>query len=151
MARRNTASQATCGGQRMTVLYDADWKHKTKRRCGGCTLCCKLLPVHHGAHNDVGIDLPGSWHKAAGERCRHQRSGKGCAVYRKAGFPSACLFWNCRWLVSDDTDDLRRPDRAHYVIDVMPDFITLTDNETGEKHTIEVIQVWVDPDYRDAH
>ena len=134
----------------MTVLYDADWKHKTARRCGGCTLCCKLLPVHHGAHNGYGVDLPGSWHKAAGERCRHQRTGKGCAVYEKPGFPECCAYWNCRWIIhAEGTDKLSRPDRVHYCIDVMPDFITLS--EGGEVITVEVVQVWVDPKYPDAH
>ena len=66
------------------------------RRCGDCQLCCKLLPV-------------GALGKAAGERCRHQRHHKGCAVYRKRGFPSECGAWSCRWLVEDDTADLSRP------------------------------------------
>ena len=136
----------------MTVLYDADWSKKTARRCGGCTLCCRLLPVHHGAHNEHGVDFPGSWHKAAGERCRHQRTGKGCAVYRKPGFPACCAVWNCRWLVhAEGTEKMSRPDRTHYCIDIMPDFITMTDNSTGEVTNIEVVQVWVDPNYPDAH
>ncbi|HEV8466043.1 MAG TPA: hypothetical protein VGQ63_13705 [Pseudolabrys sp.] len=109
------------------------------RHCGGCTLCCKLLPV---------TDLD----KVAGERCRHQRTGKGCAVYNIVGkMPPCCHFWNCRWLVNDDTADLSRPDRAHYVIDLLPDYVTVIDNETGEKTNVEVIQIWCDPKYPDAH
>lgn len=66
-----------------TVLYDAD--RKTARRCGGCTLCCKILPVRELA-------------KPANTRCQHQRTGKGCAVYaRLAQVSPACVFWSCRW------------------------------------------------------
>lgn len=108
----------------------------TGRRCGDCTLCCKLLPV-----NELG--------KGAGERCRHQRSGKGCAVYRKPGFPRACAFWNCRWLVGQ-AGETRRPDRAHYVIDVMPDYVVAHD-KSGETINFAVVQIWIDPGYRDAH
>lgn len=100
------------------------------RRCGGCTLCCKLLPSPE-------------INKAAGIRCPHQQTGKGCAIYARR--PLACATWNCRWLGADDTADLRRPDRSRYVIDIMPDFITLVDNDTGQRTDIEVVQIWVDP------
>jgi hypothetical protein len=108
------------------------------RSCGDCTLCCKLLPVPPLA-------------KAAGQSCRYQKFHKGCLVYRTASMPPECGLWNCRWLVNDDADDLSRPDRSHYVIDVMPDFITVRDNETGEDQNIQVVQIWCDPKHRDAH
>jgi hypothetical protein len=109
------------------------------RRCGDCQLCCKLVPVAN-----LG--------KAAGERCRYQKAGKGCTVYARLEVVSrSCRHWNCRWLVNDDTEALRRPDRAHYVIDMMPDFITIRNDETGQADHVEAIQVWVDPGYRDAH
>jgi hypothetical protein len=107
------------------------------RRCGDCTLCCRLLPV-------------GELKKAAGERCAQQRGG-GCRVYRTARMPRSCSLWNCRWLVDDETAALARPDRSHYVIDSVPDFVTARDNETGEKTPIPVLQIWVDPAHRDAH
>jgi hypothetical protein len=122
----------------------------TDRQCGSCTLCCKLLPVHHGAQVD-GIDLPGSWHKPANTRCRFQRHSKGCSIYDAR--PISCQMWNCRWLVNDDTDDMSRPDRAHYVIDVVPDFITFTDPDDNEREIakLEIVQVWVDPAHPEAH
>lgn len=120
------------------------------RQCGGCTLCCKLLPVHDGVLVD-GVRQQGNLDKDAGERCRYQRHHKGCAVYHTARMPTCCKIWNCRWLVNDDTADLSRPDRAHYVIDIMPDFVTLVDNASGERTNMEVIQVWCDPNYPDAH
>jgi hypothetical protein len=108
------------------------------RRCGDCQLCCKLLPVR-------------SLNKGAGVRCQHQRHHKGCNIYQKAGFPSECGAWSCRWLTGNDTADLSRPDRSHYVVDIMPDFVTLRDDAAGTRQDIEVVQIWVDPGYPDAH
>jgi hypothetical protein len=109
-----------------------------RRECGGCTLCCKLLAVNE-------LD------KRAGERCKHQSHAKGCAVYQKAAMPASCALWNCRWLFNDDTADLSRPDRSHYVLDILPDYVSVTDNATGEKTNLEVIQIWCDPNHPDAH
>jgi hypothetical protein len=115
---------------------------ETKRQCGGCTLCCRLLPVS-------GIDKPG------GVRCRHQRfktSGNaGCAVYRKEGFPGECALWSCQWLVVP-TLDVPRPDHAHYVIDIVPDYITArNDYDLTKEITAPIIQIWCDPHYPEAH
>jgi hypothetical protein len=107
-----------------------------KRDCGECSLCCKLLPVP-------------PLQKKAGQRCAYQRHGKGCTVYHTRMMPIACGVWNCRWLVNDDCDDLARPDRSHYVIDLMPDFVTLQ-SEQGEHH-VQVVQIWCDPKHPHAH
>jgi hypothetical protein len=37
------------------------------------------------------------------------------------------------------------------VIDIMPDFVTLRDDATGRVEHIQVVQIWVDPKFRDAH
>lgn len=109
------------------------------RKCGDCQLCCKLLPVR-------SID------KGAGHKCIHQRVGKGCRVYANLWrIAPECKLWNCRWLGNDDMDELRRPDRSHYVVDVMPDFIRTGDADRNHVYTIEVVQIWCDPDYPDAH
>jgi hypothetical protein len=120
------------------------------RHCGDCTLCCKLVPVHDGVLIN-GKRMPGSIDKKSGERCKYQRFGKGCMVYNTSKMPSCCQLWNCRWLVNDDTHDLPRPDRVHYVIDVLPDYVTVVDHTTGAKTNVEVIQIWCDPHYPDAH
>lgn len=107
------------------------------RTCGDCQLCCKLLPVK-------------SLEKGAGVKCQHQRVGKGCTVYSKLwGVAPECKLWSCRWLVAADTGDLRRPDRSHYVVDVMPDFVRM--EHDGHELKREVAQIWLDPDYPDAH
>ncbi|MHC2534247.1 hypothetical protein ACVJMY_003816 [Bradyrhizobium diazoefficiens] len=111
---------------------------RAKRNCGDCQLCCKLLPVP-------------PLRKPAETACRFQKFHKGCTVYHTHRMPFECGVWNCRWLVNDDAAELSRPDRAHYVIDLMPDFVTITDRETGEQQNIQVVQIWVDPKYPDAH
>jgi hypothetical protein len=87
------------------------------------------------------------WDKPAGERCKHQKFGKGCAIYQNR--PFGCRFWNCRWLVNQDTAYQPRPDRCGYVIDIMPDFVTC--ERDGEATNIEVVQVWIDPARPDAY
>lgn len=104
------------------------------RKCGNCTLCCKLLPQ-------------AELNKAAGQRCQHQRH-TGCRIYPRR--PASCRLWSCMWLVGDGTEAMSRPDVSHYVVDVMPDYVTAV-SDTGERQTIGVLQVWVDPRHPDAH
>ena len=104
------------------------------------------------AHELAGLGAVRSLGKDAGEHCKHQRHHKGFAVYATLAHVSPeCRLWSCRWLVNDDTADLRRPDRSHYVLDLVPDFVTLRDNATGELQHIQVVQIWVDPKHHDAH
>ncbi len=135
-----------------------------RRQCGDCTLCCRLLPMKKRSVADtiqtaremvkagmaVAEDFRGlraDFDKPANTPCPHQSHAKGCKIY--AGRPFSCRIWNCRWLTNDDTADLSRPDRARYVIDIMPDFVTLTENG-AEFRKVEVIQIWVDPKHPDA-
>lgn len=109
------------------------------RECGSCTLCCRLLPVK-------GIGKP------ALTRCKHQRHHKGCAVYHQPekGFPRECGLWSCAWLKNVDAAELRRPDRSHYVIDLLPDYIT-AEQPDGPPVVVPVVQIWADPKYPDCH
>jgi hypothetical protein len=127
-------------GIRITLADDGP------RRCGDCQLCCKLLPMKDGVTIN-GRPVAG-YHKPAGARCKHQRHGKGCMIYSRR--PDCCRMWTCRWLVNNDTHDLPRPDRSHYVIDLIPDAVTARPNDGSPEWQIEVVQIWVDPDYRDA-
>lgn len=106
------------------------------RQCGDCQLCCSVLPVRE-------------LNKPANTRCPHQRFHKGCNNYARR--PAPCKLWNCVWLTGKDTGDMRRPDRVHYVVDIVPDFIKIRDDQTGEMTAFEVIQVWVDPKHPNAH
>jgi len=146
------------------VLTTAD-EAKATRHCGDCQLCCKLLPIANvGENHQDTIDamvLAGmaayaeftgmmpDFDKPAGCKCPHQKYGKGCTVYRNR--PLGCRIWNCAWLGGADTQDQMRPDRSHVVIDIMPDFVTLTDKETGARNNVEVVQIWLDPKFPDAH
>jgi len=107
----------------------------TKRKCGECQLCCRLLPTEEIA-------------KPANERCPHQKSYCGCAIYPRR--PLSCQLWSCRWLIDDDTADQPRPDRSHIVIDMMPDVLRMTNSETSEEQHVPAIVAWVDPKYPDA-
>jgi len=110
----------------------------TPRQCGDCQLCCRLLPVRP-------LD------KGANETCKFQKFHKGCTVHHTRAMPPECGLWNCRWLINDDAADLSRPDRAHLVIDLMPDFIRAVPNDGGPAQNVEVVQIWIDPKYPDAH
>jgi hypothetical protein len=118
-----------------TVTFNATG---TGRVCGGCTLCCRVLPV----------DLNGV-QKPAGTRCQHCRTGHGCRIYDRRPWP--CATFACRWLADPMMAGMPRPDRAHYVVDVDEDYVTLRDPATGEGTQIGVMQVWLDPNYPDAH
>jgi hypothetical protein len=110
------------------------------RKCGECQLCCRLVPVRSPL-----LD------KDAGQTCPHQRFKKGCLVHATAQMPSECRKWNCRWLINDDTADLSRPDRTHYVIDIVPDYVTMPHPGSGTLQHIQVVQIWIDPRHPEAH
>lgn len=110
------------------------------RKCGDCTLCCKLTPV-------VELRKPGpSFLKLANHKCSFQ-SRKGCSIYDDIRQrPRACFIWRCRWLKGDEgTENLPRPDRAGYVIDEAPDMISMRNEATGEITNRPAIQIWVGP------
>jgi len=136
MSDTDTIAIPLAGEANGTESFEVTFNNNdTNRKCGSCTLCCKLLPVQ-----DIG--------KKANTRCRHQSAAKGCKVYHQpeAGFPFSCAVWSCQWLTESSTARLQRPDRSGYVIDNAPDLIRTTDSVTGATiDEILVLQVWVDP------
>ena len=123
-------------GSKIELQYGKAGEHASNRQCGTCSACCRLLPVPE-------IGKPGQ------QRCRHQRARQPCcAIYGQEFFPRSCASWSCRWLVDPDFH-LPRPDRAHYVVDILPDSIAVT--EDSRVHHVPVVQIWIDPDHRDAH
>ena len=109
------------------------------RVCGDCQLCCKLLPVEE-------------LNKKSGTRCHNQRSSMGCTIYPNR--PMSCRVWSCRWLVDPATLHMLRPDRSHYVIDILPDTVRINeiDDDGSPRQTdIPAVVVWVDPKHPDAH
>jgi uncharacterized protein len=55
----------------------------TKRECGACNLCCKLLGISE-------IKKP------TGQWCGHVKCGKGCSIYDNR--PNSCRGFDCLWL-----------------------------------------------------
>lgn len=108
---------------------------KTGRKCGDCTFCCKVLPIS-------GINKPFN------TRCQHQRR-TGCRIYDNR--PIDCRAFSCMWLEGEDAESLRRPDRGRYCIPVMPDYIEIRNNDTGETTTVPALEVWLDPVHPNAH
>lgn len=102
------------------------------RSCGGCQACCTMIPV----------ELVPDMIKPAGTRCVHQCS-HGCAIYDER--PTPCAVWSCRWLFDPDTAAMKRPDKSGYVIDCVPDTVF------ADGKPRSAVQVWVDPNRREAY
>ncbi len=73
----------------------------SKRECGSCSLCCKVLEVQ-------------AVFKAAGEWCRHFRAGTGCEVHKLR--PKSCRDFSCLWLQEDWLGDEWKPSVAKFVM-----------------------------------
>lgn len=127
------------GAKMELVMTDGQPQRADGRHCGSCSLCCRLLPVR-------------TLRKGANTRCRLSRHReKGCCtVYDGPRMPPECQQWSCRWVV-DPNLALGRPDRVHYVIDVLPDFAEAKDQASGETRQLPLVQIWLDPAYPDAH
>lgn len=100
------------------------------RTCGHCVFCCIVIPV------EEPLNKPG------GVRCVHLKH-KGCGIYKQR--PDVCAAWKCAWLYQPEAKILKRPDIGGYAIDCSLQQILMNDQP------VSVIQVWVDPDRRDAH
>lgn len=72
------------------------------RECGGCVVCCEVLPV-----DDREFQKPG------GVLCKHC-SSKGCGIY--ATRPAVCREWFCGWRRVAELPDELRPDRSGILI-----------------------------------
>ena len=79
----------------------------TKRECGGCTLCCKLLAV-------PAIEKPqDKW-------CKHCTIGVGCAINGSEQRPEACGLFDCLWLQGYGSEDMK-PDKSKVVMGMTKD------------------------------
>lgn len=131
------------GGEHVILHYGADGETEIHfqqtgngRSCGACQLCCKLVPVP-------------SIEKPAGKRCQHAHTGKGCAIH--VNRPFDCRSWSCRWLADKpNTESLSRPDRSHFVIDMVPDTIKQK-FEDGTERELGCVQIWADPAFPEVH
>jgi len=85
------------------------------RRCGECTLCCKVLRV----------DTP-ELKKMSGVWCPDCREGAGCAIYETR--PPICRIWYCGWRLRTDLPEDWRPDRSGVLVDTLAE----SDIQEGE-------------------
>jgi uncharacterized cysteine cluster protein YcgN (CxxCxxCC family) len=74
------------------------------RRCGECSLCCKLIRV------DAFTKAPGIW-------CTHCAPGNGgCRIYDSR--PAECRDFHCAWMSSPSLGEEWRPSRCKLVLRV---------------------------------
>jgi hypothetical protein len=73
----------------------------SKRECGSCSLCCKVL------------DVPAIY-KPAGQWCRHFRAGSGCDIHQLR--PKPCREFSCLWLAEDWLGDEWKPSQSKFVM-----------------------------------
>lgn len=81
---------------------------KSKRQCGSCTLCCKVMGVPE-------VKERHDW-------CPHAaRDGSrvGCGIYRKR--PERCREFHCMWLIDEKIGEHWYPKKSKIVIDVKLD------------------------------
>jgi hypothetical protein len=71
------------------------------RRCGDCTLCCKVLKI-------VELNKPqGAW-------CQHCKPGKGCQIY--SGRPHECQRFYCGYLLQENLGEEWKPNHSKIII-----------------------------------
>lgn len=73
----------------------------SKRTCGSCTLCCKLLGV-------AELD------KEKGKWCARCAIGTGCTIYEDR--PKSCKDFACMWLQYEEMPEGWRPDKVKLFI-----------------------------------
>jgi hypothetical protein len=76
------------------------------RKCGTCTLCCKLLTIPEFGN-------------PSGQWCPHCIQGRGCAIY--PDWPSACRTFFCGYLLWPELGEHWRPSRSKLVVAFKPD------------------------------
>src|SRR5262245_31688695 len=93
------------------------------RKCGSCSLCCKLLDIPE-------IDKPDN------QWCKHCKPGHGCTIYDMR--PPVCRAFACQWLVNSSLGMEWLPTRSKMVLRNVPSAGGL------------VLNVSVDPGYPNA-
>jgi len=81
-----------------------------QRKCGDCTLCCKVMAIE-------ALDKP------AGGWCAHCKPGRGCGIYDRR--PGECATFACFWLVNNLLDERWKPSRSKLVLTTSDDGIEI--------------------------
>ena len=77
-----------------------------KRRCGTCTLCCKLLTIPEFGN-------------PSGQWCPHCVKGRGCSIYSDR--PNECRAFQCGYLLWPALGEHWLPARSKLVVAFKPD------------------------------
>lgn len=90
--------------QRVTDAPPTPPSHATERRCGPCSLCCRVLRVDELA-------------KLGGTPCSELVPGVGCGIHARR--PAVCRAYRCAWL-EGKFREADRPDQLGAVVDFAP-------------------------------
>ena len=95
----HTESCSACSGE---------WTGMTpsERRCGTCTLCCKLLTIPEFGN-------------PSGQWCPHCVKARGCAIHSDR--PNECRAFYCGYLLWPELGEHWRPSRSKLVVAFKPD------------------------------
>jgi hypothetical protein len=85
-------------------------------RCGGCTLCCKLLKIPQ-------LNKPG------GLDCHYCTPGVGCSIWKN--HPSDCRDFVCLWHSNPEFPDEFRPDQCGVIFEPGGEKIMLANVDPG--------------------
>jgi hypothetical protein len=73
----------------------------TDRRCGPCTLCCKVMEI-------TELNKPrGVW-------CPHRKADVGCSIH--GHHPASCQGFQCQWILDPALPFKLRPDQTKVVL-----------------------------------
>lgn len=78
----------------------------TKRECGNCSLCCKVMAIEELA-------------KRAGSWCSRCSPGQGCRTYQDR--PRECQDFSCLWLIDPRFGEHWKPNRSKIVLTTSAD------------------------------
>jgi hypothetical protein len=111
----------------------------TKRECGECRMCCKLIAVRE-------------LNKPQGQWCQHTQVGGagGCGIFDQPERPKACHEFQCMWLQRSVEDgglpDDMRPDRSHAVLAPTLDGLDVVvhlDRNRPDAHKTGPLRYWL--------
>jgi hypothetical protein len=82
----------------------------TRRQCGDCTLCCKVMAIE-------------VLNKPAGNWCSHCKPGRGCLAYETR--PTECRNFDCLWLADVRFGEYWKPSSSKLVLTTSEDGIEI--------------------------
>jgi hypothetical protein len=91
------------------------------RRCGECTMCCKVFPIPETGKADY-------------ENCPHLVPGVGCGIYETR--PQTCRDFFCMWRFDASLDEAWKPSNAGFVLHDPPPWALIA------SHDVDAPDAW---------